>query len=265
MLHSQNKHAIFAVTPERLRMRLTGAHGTRVRSGLAVLPPQVRLVKPMGLKLYCNRYGHFKDALVCSVNCPYRTRCGDFALFYDEHRDDIDALVGNYYDGRRAKETHAPPVVVASRRSLPVVVVPVMKPVATGVVNMRELIRLEVKREMAEATYIWIDKDGRAELLGQEEVLRRAARGTKPLTIYKVAQEMELKFQLVPRKRIERARRLAEVEAERTVARRTRRTTAKPAASPQAFDELDEETPASNIAPAAPRRTRRPRTLKAVS
>jgi hypothetical protein len=102
--------------------------------------------------------------------------------------------------------------------------------------------------------------------------LRRAARGTKPLTIYKVAQEMELKFQLVPRKRIERARRLAEVENERATARRTRRTTATNAGrTAPAFDELDEETPASasnNIAAAtrpAPRRTRRPRTLKAVS
>jgi hypothetical protein len=150
-------------------------------------------------------------------------------------------------------------------------VVQVSKPTATAV-DMRELIRLEVKREMAEATFIWIDKDGRAELLGQEEVLRRAARGTKPLTIYKVAQEMELKFQLVPRKRIERARRLAEVEQERATARRTRRTTATNAgrtASTPAFDELDEETPAStsnNIAARpAPRRTRRTRTLKAVS
>jgi hypothetical protein len=199
----------------------------------------------MGLKLYCNRYAHFKDALVCSVNCLYRTRCQDFALFYDEHREAVDALVGDYYAGRRAKERPAP--AVATSRSLPVVV-PVARPVATAV-DMRELIRLEVKQEMAEATYIWIDKDGRAELLGQDEVLRRAARGTKPQTIYKVAQEMELKFQLVPRKRIERARRLAEVEEERAVARRTRRTNARTAA-PQAFDELDVETPASNIASA---------------
>ncbi|HZH29483.1 MAG TPA: hypothetical protein VEY11_01710 [Pyrinomonadaceae bacterium] len=218
----------------------------------------------MGLKLYCNRYAHFKDALVCSVNCLYRTRCQDFALFYDEHREAVDALVGDYYAGRRANERSAP--AVATSRSLPVL--PVAKPIATAV-DMRELIRLEVKQEMAEATYIWIDKDGRAELLGQDEVLRRAARGTKPQTIYKVAQEMELKFQLVPRKRIERARRLAEVEEERAVARRTRRTTARTAA-PQAFDELDEETPATNIAAAppatapTPRRARR-RTLKAVS
>jgi hypothetical protein len=123
---------------------------------------------------------------------------------------------------------------------------------------------------MAEAAYIWIDKEGRAELLGQDEVLRRASRGTKPQTIYKVAQEMELKFQLVPRKRIERARRIAEVEEERAVARRTRRTNARTTAAPEAFDELDEVAPASsssNIAAAAnvaPRRTRR-RTLKAVS
>ncbi|HEY0082837.1 MAG TPA: hypothetical protein VGB61_08610 [Pyrinomonadaceae bacterium] len=218
----------------------------------------------MGLKLYCNRYAHFKDALVCSVNCLYRTRCQDFALFYDEHRETVDTLVGDYYAGRRANELSAPPV--AASRSLPVV--QVMKPIATAV-DMRELIRLEVKQEMAEAAYIWIDKEGRAELLGHDEVLRRAARGTKPQTIYKVAQEMELKFQLVPRKRIERARRLAEVEEERAVARRTRRTTARTAA-PQAFDEFEEETPAAVIAAsapaasAAPRRTRR-RTLKAVS
>ncbi|HJR08759.1 MAG TPA: hypothetical protein VJ842_15980 [Pyrinomonadaceae bacterium] len=221
----------------------------------------------MRLKLYCNRYAHFKDALVCSVNCIYRTRCQDFALFYDEHRETVDALVGDYYAGRRAAQDKPslPAAAVAASRVLPVV--QPLKPIATAV-DMRELIRLEVKQEMAEATYIWIDKDGRAELLGQEEVLRRAARGTKPQTIYKVAQEMELKFQLVPRKRIERARRLAEVEQERAVARRTRRTTAKPTASTQAFDELDEATPATtNIAAAsaaAPRRTRR-RTLKAVS
>jgi hypothetical protein len=214
----------------------------------------------MGLKLYCNRYGHFKDALVCSVNCLYRTRCQQFALFYDEHREAVDTLVGDYYDGRRAGERAAPPV--ATSRSLPVV--PVVRPVATAV-DMRELIRLEVKQEMAEAAYIWIDKEGRAELLGQDEVLRRASRGTKPQTIYKVAQEMELKFQLVPRKRIERARRLAEVEEERAEARRTRRTTARTAAAPQAFDELEEETPpAMPATAAAPRRARR-RTLKAVS
>jgi hypothetical protein len=51
----------------------------------------------MRLKLYCNRYAHFKDAIVCSVSCPYRTRCQDFAIFYDENRAGVDSLVEDYF------------------------------------------------------------------------------------------------------------------------------------------------------------------------
>ena len=220
----------------------------------------------MRLKLYCNRYEHFKDALVCSVNCAYRTRCRDFALFYDERREDVDAAVAGYYESHRAPAVVAPDAPAQKKssrgRSLPVVAV---APVATApklvaAVDMRELIRLEVKREMAQPSYIWIDKDGRAELLVQDEVLRRAARGQKPLTIYKVAQEMELRFQLVPRKRIEKARAAEAVEAERAAARRAaRRAPAKSATTTTA----DETTTAVPAAP-APRRARR-RTAKPVS
>jgi hypothetical protein len=195
----------------------------------------------MRLKLYCNRYGHFKDALVCSVNCVYRTRCRDFALFYDERREEVDAAVADYYAARREGQPQP-------SRTLPVIA-----PVARAV-DVRELIRLEVKREMAQAMFIWIDKEGRAELLEHEEVLRRAARGHKPVTIYKVSQEMELRFQLVPRKRIEKVKRAVADEAERTAARRAARTTkgaplaAVPAAEP-------DEAPMLKTAPA--RRTRR--------
>lgn len=159
----------------------------------------------MGLKLYCNRYAHFKDTLVCSVVCPYRTRCQDFALFYDEHRTDVDKLVADYFAVRAnaPQRTHA---LVQSNDTT----------------TMRALIRLEVKREMAEATYIWIGKDDQAELLALEEIIRRAERGLKAKHIYKVAQEMELRFQLVPRKGIEKARRVAAAEAERAAARRSR-------------------------------------------
>jgi hypothetical protein len=196
----------------------------------------------MRLKLYCNRYAHFKDALVCSVNCAYRTRCRDFALFYDEHRADVDALVGDYYNARRVEPAAAP------TRTLPVIA-----PVAQAV-DVRELIRLEVKREMAEAMFIWIDKEGRAELLEHDEVLRRAARGHKPVTIYKVAQEMELRFQLVPRKRIEKAKRAAADEAERAAARRAARHA--PARAPLApVPAADAADPDAN----APVPTRRPR------
>ncbi|HEX8709061.1 MAG TPA: hypothetical protein VF723_12520 [Pyrinomonadaceae bacterium] len=160
----------------------------------------------MRLKLYCNRYGHFKDALVCSVNCPFRTRCQDFALFYDEHRPHVDLLVEDYFAARSG----AP-----ERARLPVLAT------ATAV-EMRELIRLEVKREMPEAVYIWIGKDDQAELLDLGEIIRRAERGAKAKNIYKVAQEMELRFQLVPRKRIDKAKRVVAAEAERAAARRGR-------------------------------------------
>lgn len=158
---------------------------------------------PMSLKLYCNRYAHFKDTLVCSVTCPYRTRCQDFALFYDEHREGVDARVAEYYAARSN---------TASR--------PRQSTSVAAAVEMHKLLRLEVKREMPEAMYIWIGKDDQAELLELEDIIRRAERGAKAKNIYKVAQEMELRFQLVPRKRIEKAKRIAAAEQERAAARR---------------------------------------------
>src|SRR3954466_2746455 len=161
----------------------------------------------MRLKLYCNRFGHFKDALVCSVSCPYRTRCQDFALFYDDNRGAVDSLVEDYFATRSRSSSSA------QQKERP------LSLAAIAAVEMRELIRLEVKREMAEASYIWIGKDDQAELLGLEEIIRRAERGAKAKNIYKVAQEMELRYQLVPRKRIEKAKRVVAAEAERAAAR----------------------------------------------
>jgi hypothetical protein len=156
----------------------------------------------MGLRLYCNRYGHFKDPLVCSVVCPYRTKCHDFALYYDIHRTEVDVLVANYFETRNQSTRVQGATTVA---------VPV---------ELRTLIKLEVKREMVDTVYIWIGKDNVAELVKHEEVIRRAEIGSKPKAIYKVAQEMELKFQLVPRKRIDKAKRTAAADAERAAAKR---------------------------------------------
>src|SRR3954467_5232795 len=182
----------------------------------------------MRLKLYCNRYGHFKDALVCSVNCVYRTRCNDFALFYDDNRAEVDALVSDYYAARREQEQQratAKPDDRAHNILTPAARAPIARPE-----ELRKLIRLEVLREMAESVYIWIDKEDHAELLETGEVIRRAERGQKAKHIYRVAQEMELRYQLVPRKRIDKARRVAAEESERADARRTRkRDTARPA------------------------------------
>lgn len=158
----------------------------------------------MGLKLYCNRFAHFKDTLVCSVTCPYRTRCQEFALFYDANREGVEARVAEYYAARSSGVARPARQLVS----------------AASAVEMRKLLSLEVKREMAEAMFIWIGKDDQAELLELDEVIRRAERGSKAKNIYKVAQEMELRFQLVPRKRIEKAKRTAAAEAERAAARR---------------------------------------------
>jgi hypothetical protein len=199
----------------------------------------------MGLRLYCNRYGHFKHPLVCAVNCPYRTRCRDFALFYDGNRAGVDALVEEYFAQRSSAD--AGQAEKKRDRSFVSTAVPV---------SMRTLIRLEVKREMAEAKYIWIGKEDQAELLDHEEVIKRAERGWKAKHIYKVAQEMELKFQLVPLKKIEKAKRAAEADAERAAARRQARRT-----RPVAVESPAPLKPVPAIeTPAATPHTRRSRT-----
>ena len=208
----------------------------------------------MRLKLYCNRYGHFKDALVCSVNCVYRTRCNDFALFYDDNRAEVDALVSDYYEARRGQK--GPGRYDAYSGAQDNITPAPSRPVARPE-ELRKLIRLEVLREMAESVYIWIDKEDRAELLETGEVIRRAERGQKAKHIYRVAQEMELRYQLVPRKRIDKARRVAAEESERAEGRRNRkRDTSRPAPpapvpfpAPVASNEAEREAP-------APRRAR---------
>ncbi len=159
----------------------------------------------MGLKLYCNRYGHFKDPIVCSVVCQYRTRCHDFAIYYDANRVAVDAVVAEYFTARNE------PARKKRNANIAAVAVPV---------QLRNLISLEVKREMSVNSYMWVNKEGLAELLELEDIIKRAEKGLQPKAIYKVAQEMELKFQLVPRKRIEKAKRIVAVDAERAAARR---------------------------------------------
>jgi hypothetical protein len=196
----------------------------------------------MRLKLYCNRYAHFKDAIVCAVNCPYRTRCQDFALFYDANREGIDTVVEDYFAARSAD---AP-----QRQRLPILT-------ANAATGMRELIRLEVKREMPEAAYIWIGKDDHAELLELDEIIRRAERGAKAKQIYRVAQEMELRYQLVPRKRIEKAKRVQQAEAERAAARSRR---PRPVAVTPPAPLSTVAAPSDTVTPMP---TRRPRTRTA--
>jgi hypothetical protein len=112
---------------------------------------------------------------------------------------------------------------------------------------------------MPEAAYIWIGKDDQAELLELEEIIRRAERGAKAKQIYRVAQEMELRYQLVPRKRIEKAKRVQQAEAERAAARSRRpRPVAVTPPAP-----LNTVAPSDSVTP-MPTRRARTRTAKAV-
>jgi hypothetical protein len=223
----------------------------------------------MRLNLYCNRYKHFKDALVCSVNCVHRTRCKDFALFYDQRRDEINALVENYYAARQATKAAKAVDVKASKsarasRVLEEVSRPV-QPFSVTVANLSSLVKLEVKRIMPETTYIWIGKDDQAEVLEHEEVIRRAERGAKPKSIFRVAQEMELKFQLVPRRGIEKAKRAAAVAAEAEAGRAAARRSRPRLITPDAETSLADESAATPLpVVATPRRSRAPRLAKAV-
>lgn len=184
----------------------------------------------MRLKIYCNRFTHFKDTLVCSVNCAYRTRCADFALLYDSNREQIDRQVDEYLTLRRNAAPVASVAISKTSRTAITTSPPPVKltrelPFASGA---GALVRLEVKQVMTETTYIWINKDDQAEVLDTKEVLRRAERGAKAKHIFRVAQEMELRYQLVPRKRIDKAKQAAQETQERAAARRSRLRAVQP-------------------------------------
>jgi hypothetical protein len=92
--------------------------------------------------------------------------------------------------------------------------------------------------------------------------MRRAARAAKAKQIYRVAQEMELRYQLVPRKRIEKAKRLVAAEAERAAARSSSGRRPRPVAvTPPA--PLNAVAPSDTVMPLATTRRARTRTAKA--
>jgi hypothetical protein len=133
------------------------------------------------------------------------------------------------------------------------------------VADLSSLVKLEVKRIMPETTYIWIGKDDQAEVLEHEEVIRRAERGAKPKSIFRVAQEMELKFQLVPRRGIEKAKRAAAVAAEAEAGRAAARRSRPRLITPDAETSLADESAATPLpVVATPRRSRAPRLAQAV-
>ncbi|MBD0325233.1 MAG: hypothetical protein ICV68_02315 [Pyrinomonadaceae bacterium] len=99
--------------------------------------------------------------------------------------------------------------------------------------------------------------------------MRRAERGAKAKHIYKVSQEMELRFQLVPRKGIEKAKRAAaeaSAAAEgRATARRVRNSSgATRTAKPTPPLSIVEDTPTTSTPVTAASATRRARMRRSV-
>ncbi|MEJ7714071.1 MAG: hypothetical protein WKF84_30545 [Pyrinomonadaceae bacterium] len=180
----------------------------------------------------------------------YRTRCRDFALFYDGNREAVDTLAANYFQAQNNNQSK-------SVRALPLLAVPPVEPVG--------LLRLEVKREMS--AYVWVGQDDRAEVMELDELLRRAENGTKAKHIFKVAQEMELRFQLVPRKGIEKAKRAAAAsaaaESGRAAARKSRITDSSTTNASTQTVSLPEVTTSAQSAQSTPQRRPRARAAKA--
>jgi hypothetical protein len=131
--------------------------------------------KPRSLKIHCPAFNHIKNTIVCSLCCSLRDRCKEFQQFYAINREAQDDVVNDY---------------ILSHSRLP----------SDSLLIIQY--SLVVLRKMND-TYIWIDKDDRAEVLTLEQVLLAAEEGRKPKYIFLAKQELALRYQLVPKSRRE--------------------------------------------------------------
>lgn len=118
--------------------------------------------------IYCQRHRHFKDTLVCALACPYSLKCPSFKGFLTEHRDEFAQRIDAYLAAHPGKFT--------------------------------KHFYLEVIHTMKEELFLALDHENKPSLLGRDDLIRMAEKGIKFLKIYRVSQEMELRYQLVPKK-----------------------------------------------------------------
>jgi hypothetical protein len=122
----------------------------------------------MGPKtIYCPRYKHFKDTLVCRLNCSSSRRCRLFQEYLSTYRAELDERIDGYlalHPGRYDRKFF-----------------------------------LEVVRIMKDELYMAIDADGKTQLMKREEILQQAEKGIRFRNIYRISHEMELRYQLVPK------------------------------------------------------------------
>jgi hypothetical protein len=117
--------------------------------------------------VYCPKFKHFKDTLVCRLNCPGSRRCRVFQEYLRTDGAELSARLDAYlalHPGRYDRNFY-----------------------------------LEVIRVVKEEIYLAIDTTGKPVLLKKEEILQRAEKGERFPNIYKISHEMELRYQLVPK------------------------------------------------------------------
>ena len=127
--------------------------------------------------VYCPKYKHFKDTLVCRLNCPSARRCRVFQDYLRVNDAEFTARLDAYlirHPGRYERQFY-----------------------------------LEVLRVVKEDVYLVIDTAGKPVMIKKTEILLRAEKGERFPHIYKISSEMELRYQLVP-KQAKQGRRKAE-------------------------------------------------------
>jgi hypothetical protein len=128
----------------------------------------------MGPKtVYCPRFKHFKDTLVCRLNCPSARRCRIFQEYEAVHGRELEERIEEYLAQRKGR--------------------------------FDRQYYLEVKAIMKEEVFMVIDSEGKTEIMKREEILLQAEKGGRFRQIYRISHEMELRYQLVPKQDKEKA------------------------------------------------------------
>lgn len=122
----------------------------------------------MGPKtVYCPRFKHFKDTLVCRLNCPSARRCRVFQDYAALHGPALEERIAEYLAQRPGR--------------------------------FDRQFSLEVKSHMKEEMFMVVDEEGKTQLMKREEILKLAEKGGHFRHIYRISHEMELRYQLVPK------------------------------------------------------------------
>ena len=120
------------------------------------------------MNIYCKRYNHFKDILVCKLSCPYERKCKEFQQLYLDKGREIRWFVYKYMQKYPDKNYKIYLVPKKGRK-------PTMK------------------------QYVCI-REGNVQILNEEEIVERTKQGEFFQTYFEVGREMEIQIKLAPKK-----------------------------------------------------------------